>query len=409
MTDTENTLTLETTKGKVVIQMRPDLAPGHVARIKELVRDGFYDEKMHGVDWDAVYARYSAVLDEIVTDDDWLLFLSEMVGELNASHVGASLRDRGEPAVTTAYLGFWFDYDHPGPGLAITEILRDGPADGLDPPLRPGQYVLAIDGNDVTASEGLFRQLNGAVGRTVELLVNDRPTRERARSVRITLISRQRWDSLFYEHQVARARERVDRLSGGRLSYVHIRSMDQPSLARFQRELRSLAFEKEGLIIDVRWNGGGRIHDELLALLAPRVHAYETPRGGLAMTQPFGAYDRPMALLINQGSASDAEVFPNGFRVNRLGKIIGVPTSGGVIGTMEQRLLDGRTTWRIPRTGWTTLEGRNMENWGVPPDIYVERLPADYAEDRDPQLERAVEELLEEIGRRKRPGSRNGG
>jgi tricorn protease len=157
------------------------------------------------------------------------------------------------------------------------------------------------------------------------------------------------------------------------------------------------AYDREGLVLDVRFNGGGRIHDELLGLLTRKVHVFETPRGGLKMTQPFGAFDRQMILLINGFSFSDAEIFPNGFRANGLGKLVGVPTGGGVIGTGDVTLLDGLTRFRVPRTGWQTLDGRNLENWGVPPDIHVELTPADYLAGRDPQLERAVRELLKQL------------
>jgi tricorn protease len=118
------------------------------------------------------------------------------------------------------------------------------------------------------------------------------------------------------------------------------------------------------------------------------------------MTQPFGAFTRPMILLINGSSFSDAEIFPNGFRANHLGKLVGVPTGGAVIGTADQILLDGVTRFRVPQTGWHTLDGRNLEHWGVPPDFYVEITPADYLAGRDPQLERAVKELGKELGTR---------
>jgi tricorn protease len=151
----------------------------------------------------------------------------------------------------------------------------------------------------------------------------------------------------------------------------------------------------------VRWNGGGRIHDELLALLTKKVHGFETPRGGNRMTQPFSAFTRPMILLINQNSASDAEIFPHGFKFDGLGKLVGVPTMGAVIGTSNRTLFDGTTTFRVPSTGWTTPEGRLMENWGVPPDIQVENRPEDLLAGHDRQLEVATTELLRQLGARR--------
>jgi tricorn protease len=211
-------------------------------------------------------------------------------------------------------------------------------------------------------------------------------------------VARGAWSNLFYEKWVDDNRRRVEELSGGRLAYLHIRAMDEPSLRRFQKELLSDAFGKEGLVLDVRWNGGGRIHDDLLALLTKRVHGYEMGRGGLKMTQPFAAFTRPMILLINQSSASDAEIFPHGFRYDGLGKLVGVPTMGAVIGTRNVTLLDGTTTFRIPEMFWTTPEGVDMENHAVQPDLYVENRPEDLLAGHDRQLEAAVGELLREMG-----------
>jgi tricorn protease len=188
----------------------------------------------------------------------------------------------------------------------------------------------------------------------------------------------------------------VDSLSGGQLAYHHIKAMDQASLERFRREVFGDDQSKKGLVLDVRFNGGGRIHDELFSYLTRRAHVYETPRDGERSTQPFQLWERPIVLLINEQSASDAESFPNGFRYYNLGKIVGVPTYGGVIGTNDITLVDG-TRFRIPTTGWTTVDGRNLENWGVPPDIRVEMSPEDYARDDDKQLTAAVKTLMEEV------------
>jgi tricorn protease len=173
--------------------------------------------------------------------------------------------------------------------------------------------------------------------------------------------------------------------------------MRPDALDRFERELLTEAYDKDGLVLDVRNNPGGRIHDDLFALLTRKVHVYETPREALKMTQPFGAFTKPMILLINQGSFSDSEIFANGFRTNGLGKLVGVSTGGGVIGTGDMQLLDGLTTFRVPRTGWTTLDGTNLENYGVPPDVYVENEPEDVLAGRDPQLDRGVTELLRQV------------
>jgi len=245
----------------------------------------------------------------------------------------------------------------------------------------------------------MYRALDDRTDKQVELLVNARPGREGARTVKIKPISKSAAEDLEYEQWVRKRRQMVDTLSAGRFAYLHIRSMDQPSLRRFQRELFGDAQSKAGLVLDVRFNGGGRIHDDLLALLIRKPHVYEIPRDAERSTQPFQVWNRPVILVINEYSSSDAEVFPNGFRQYGLGKIVGVPTYGGVIGTTDITLIDG-SRFRIPRTGWFTLDGKNLENTGVQPDIRVEHSPEDNANDTDRQLEAAVRELLVESTRR---------
>lgn len=371
-----------------------------------LMRDSFYDPNYHGVDWNSVRACYRPIVDECVDLKDFHLLLAEMVGELKASHVGVSAAQGGpgfgrggppEGRNDTASLGLWFDWNGSGPGLKVTEVLRDGPADTDETRIKPGEYVVAVAGQDAAPTEAFLKSLAGAGGKAVDVLVNARPDKTGARTVKLTPVSRGQFNNLLYEHWVQRNRDLVSRLSGGRLAYLHIQQMDQGSLQRFERELVIEAYDRDGLVLDVRNNPGGRIHDELFALLTKKVHSYETQRGGLKMTQPFGAFTHPMVLLINHSSFSDAEIFPNGFRADGLGKIVGVPTGGGVIGTGDTVLLDNQTRFRVPGSGWQTLDGRNLENWGVPPDIYVDLTPADFLAGRDPQIERAVQELLKQI------------
>jgi Tol biopolymer transport system component/C-terminal processing protease CtpA/Prc len=362
-----------------------------------LLRDNFYDRKMHGVDWQAVRARDRPIVDECVNLNDFHLLLTEMVGELNASHTGASLTNQRRVRDETANLGLWFDWSHDGPGLRVRDVLRDGPADTDETRIRPGEYVVAVAGKEVAPTESFAQALTGQAGKTLEVQVNSRPTRDGARTVKLAALSASRFRDLLYEDGVQRRREQVEKLSGGRLAYLHIKEMRPDALDRFERELLTEAYDHEGLVLDVRNNPGGRIHDELFALLTRKVHVFETPRDGLKMTQPFGAFYRASILLINQSSFSDAEIFANGFRANGIGKVVGVPTGGGVIGTRDQPLLDGQTTFRVPQTGWQALDGTNLENYGVPPDFYVELEPADVLADRDPQLQRAVGELLKQI------------
>jgi tricorn protease len=188
----------------------------------------------------------------------------------------------------------------------------------------------------------------------------------------------------------------VSHLSKGQVGYLHIKAMDAPSYEKFQRDLL-LNLDKKALIIDERFNGGGGIDQELLIILNQR-KKYESyrSRDSVEINRPAQAFFGPMAVLENERSASNAEMFPEGFRALGLGKVIGVPTYGAVIGTGAYRLLDG-STLRTPGVGVYTATGRDFENYGVPPDVYVDNTPADFLAGHDRQIEKAVEVLMGEV------------
>lgn len=363
------------------------------------IKVAFYDPNMHGVDWAAVRARYEPLLPSVGTKEEFAYFiLSYMVGELNASHCEPGPAP-GPPGPQVAELGLTFDENYPGPGLKVVDYMPKGPNDDLGPKVKVGEYVLQIDGTDVSWNEALYDALRDKAGKTVELLVNGRPDREGARTVKIKPITAAALSDLEYQKRVREARERVERLSGGRLAYIHIRSMNQPSLRQMERELWGKAQEKEGLVLDVRLNGGGNTHDQILSQLSRPVYAYDQPRDAPRSTQPVRHWGKPIILLIDETSASDAEIFPLGFRTLKLGKLVGMPTPGYVIGTYDRTLQDG-TTFRLPMWGFYGLDGKTMENNGVRPDIQVEHAPEDIAAKRDRQLEVAVETLLRELPKR---------
>ena len=357
--------------------------------------EAFYDASMHGVDWKALRAKYEPYLAGVGTPEEFANLLSEMVGEVNSSHseIGPATKPSGPQ---TASLGLTYDPNYAGPGLKVLEVMRKGPADKPSSRVLPGEYVLSVDGTDVRANEEFYLTLMDKAGKTTELLVNSKPTKDGARTVKVKPISADEWHNLEYEQRVARNREMVDKLSGGRLAYIHIRGMDGPSLVKFEREIGEDALNKEGLVLDIRGNGGGNTHDAILDVLSRKVYGYKQPRDGFRISQPDRAYTKPITLLIDNNSYSDAEIFPAGFRALKLGPIIGVPTPGYVIGTYSGRLADG-TTFRLPSWGYYTADGKNMENLGIPPDIYVENTAEDFAAGRDRQIETAVATLLKDL------------
>jgi len=363
-----------------------------------LLKEQFYDEKMHGVNWDAMREKYRPLIEHVAAKEDFYTLVSMMLGELNASHLGIGGPTASGPE--TAYLGVWFDPEHRGPGVKISAVLKNSPADKDESRLNVGEFILAIDGVEVSNNEQIWDALADKAGRVVELLVNDKPTKEGARTVKIKPINRGQWSNLLYEDWVEKRRRMVDEWSNGRIGYIHIQAMSQSELRKFEREFYAeVVGKKEALIIDVRFNGGGRIHDELLSILKRRLYALEQYRGTPPFTQPFQVWQKPTVVLINEFSASDAEIFPKAFRDLGLGKLVGVPTYGGVIGTYNVTLIDGTTFFRVPVTGWRTLDGVNLENYGVKPDFLVEHSPEDNANENDLQLKTAVDLLLKELGK----------
>jgi len=225
--------------------------------------------------------------------------------------------------------------------------------------------------------------------------MNDKPAKDGAWDVTIAPVAGGAFGDLQYARWVDDRREMVAKLSNGDIGYLHIRAMDAPSLRQFQLDLAANR-TKKALVIDQRFNGGGGIDQELLGILAGRQYQYTIGRdAGLQQPRPQNFYG-PMVVMQNERSASDAEMFPAGFKALGLGKVIGVPTMAAVIGTGSYTLLDGSTI-RTPGSGVWTVTGQNMENYGVPPDVYVDNTPSDFLKRRDAQIEKAVEVLRAEI------------
>ncbi|HEY7330414.1 MAG TPA: S41 family peptidase [Gemmataceae bacterium] len=360
----------------------------------------FYDAAFHGRDWNAIKAKYRPLVQHIAMKEDLYSLLYLMLGELNASHLGIG-GYLTSPDEETADLGLIFEEGYRGRGLKIAEILKRGPADRRGLSVKAGEYVLNIDGVELNEKTELSELLNGKVGETVSLQVGDKPdtpAKER-KHIEIAAVSRDSTQSLMYDRWVEKNAERVSKLSNGKLGYIHIPSMDDAGLDRFLRSLYSDNFDKEGIVLDVRFNGGGFTHDKILNFLGSREHTVFKERNGgegLVMRSSDRKWNKPLVLLINNRSYSDAEIFPSAFRTLGLGKLVGQPTGGFVIGTGATQLIDG-SILRIPRVGVYTIKGVNMEKEGVTPDVLVEEHPDQLAKGIDAQLVKAVEVLQTDV------------
>jgi tricorn protease len=365
-----------------------------------VMKHRFYDPQMHGVNWNEMKARYEALVEHVGTQDDLYDLGNMLLGELNASHTGVSGGGRrgGPPTGETSRL----DARHPGFEVAaengfykVTHIYENGPADKDWVKLGVGDYVIAIDDQPLKAGDNYWKRYALAPGNRLEFTVNSKPAAEGAWKVKITPASSQQVSGWQYDKWVDDRRAMVDKLSNGQIGYLHIRQMNESSLRQFERDLGRQR-TKKALIIDQRFNPGGNIDQELLAILQQKQYQYTRVRDSNQVTRPLAGFFGPMVVLANERSTSDAEVFPDGFRTLKLGKIVGVTTYGAVIGTGSYTLMDGSSI-RTPGSGLWNVNGTNLENYGVPPDVYVDNTPEDFLKGRDAQLEKAVEVLKEQM------------
>jgi len=375
----------------------------HAAERREVFEEGwrvmknrFYDPKMHGINWAAAKDTYESLLSNVADEEELHTVMMQMIGELNASHTGVT--GGGPPPedrVQTRYPGFDLAPDASG-YYKVSYVYRKGPADHDYVRIAPGNFILAVNGKELKSSDNYWKLFNLAFGRKFEFTVNSKPSLDGAWTVSVEPLTAQANANLEYERWVEDRRAMVDKMSNGEIGYLHIRAMDAPSLQRFERDL--LANQgKKALIIDERFNGGGGIDQELLEILNQRKQ-YESYRGrdSLLIPRPVQAFFGPMVVLQNERSASNAEMFPEGFKTLGLGKVIGVPTMGAVIGTGSYRLLDGSTI-RTPGTGVYTSRGEDFENYGVTPDVLVDNTPSDFLAGHDRQIEKALEVLRSEM------------
>ena len=363
----------------------------------------FYDEKMHGRDWAAIKARYEPLLKYVGENQDVYDLANEMIGELNASHTGVS----GPPsrpmpdAYTTRHPGFELE---PENGYyRISHIYRDGPADKEWIDLKKGDYVLSIDGKPVKAGDNYWALLNSPLNEYVAITAASAPpTGGKAageKTMRIKTVPSV--TNIKYDEWVAANREFVDKESNGQIAYVHIRSMNQPSLRKFENEINQF-WNKKGIVVDIRFNGGGNIDQELIDILERRPYQYWNNRWGSRAwgRRPRQAIAGPKVMLINHRSGSDSEVTPMGFRDLGLGRIVGNPTAAAVIATGSYALINGGAI-RTPGSLVISYDptkpnnyGINLENYGVAPDVWVENTPEDELRGFDRELKAAVDEAL---------------
>ncbi len=357
------------------------------------VVDKFYDPNIHGIDWEMYKEAYSRFLPYINNNFDFSEMLSELLGELNASHTGSRYYSFGG-GDATAVFGIFFDNDYEGDGLMVAEIIDGNPMISSDSKIKPGVVIEKIDGNTVKAGEDYFRFLNHKTGKNVVLtLRKGGKTWEEV----VKPISYGTQNALLYDRWVKQREHLVDSLSNGRVGYVHVQGMDSPSF----REVFSKALGKyrncDALIVDTRFNGGGWLHDDLATFLNGRHYADMAPRGQYIGSEPLNKWYKPSCVIVSEGNYSDAHGFPFAYRALGIGKIVGMPVPGTMTAVWWETQIDPTIIFGIPQIGMKDNDGNYQENKQLNPDIMVNNDPQSMTEGRDLQIEAAVKEMLKEI------------
>lgn len=363
------------------------------------VKDKFYDKNIHGVDWEGYRKTYERFLPYINNNHDFQEMLSEMLGELNASHTGA--RYSGSWAsLQTASLGLFFDEDYTGDGLKIAEVIKGSEIACKQTDVKSGCIIEKIDGTEIKAGMDYFPLLDGKIGKPVRLTI--RPKSGRSFDVTTKGMSMNAVDDLLYKRWVDRNRQLVDSLSGGRLAYVHVKAMNSESFRTVYRELLSdKNRNREAVIVDDRHNGGGWLHDDLCTLLNGKEYQNFMPRGNYIGRDPFNKWAKPSCVLICEDDYSNGHGFPMVYKTLGIGKLIGTPVAGTMTAVWWETMIDNTMVFGIPQVGCMTLDGKYAENTQLNPDITVYNTPEDFLNGNDRQLKAAIEEMMKQIGEKK--------
>lgn len=363
------------------------------------VEDKFYVKDLHGVDWKGYHEAYARFLPYINNNYDFQEMLSEMLGELNGSHTGARYYSNG-PILSTATLGVFYDETYDGDGLKIKEILAKGPFAVKKTDVTPGCIIEKIDGKPIVKGQDYFPLLEGKAGRKVLLAIYNPATGKRF-DITIKAISMGEQSNLLYKRWVERCRNIVDKLSEGRIGYVHVKGMDSQSFREVYSEVLGRCRNKEAIIVDTRHNGGGWLHDDLATLLSGKEYQRFVPRGQYIGSDPFNKWLKPSCVLVCEDNYSNAHGFPWVYKELKIGKLIGAPVPGTMTAVWWENQIDPSIVFGIPQVGCMDMRGQYAENHQLSPDIEVYNTPEKALAGEDQQLEAAVQEMLKTIGEKK--------
>lgn len=360
--------------------------------IQTTIKDKFYLRDLHGVDWAAYGKTYAKFLPHITHDRDFTELLSEMLGELNASHTGARYMGGNFSMQPTAQLAAFFDEKYTGDGLKITEIPLGSPLQFASKGVKVGDLIERIDGELIKAGEAFEPLLNGKVNKRVTLTIRGTNGKTFETTIKPTSLSGVL--AILTERWIRKREALVNEWSEGRIAYVHVPQMNSPAFRSVFKDLLGKYRNCDAVVVDTRYNGGGWLHEDLAVLLSGKKFSTMSARGQYLGEDPFMQWNKPSCVLMNEGNYSNGHGFPYTYKTLGLGKLIGTPVPGTMTAVWWERLFSGTIVYGIPQVAMNDIKGKPLENQQLMPDIEVYNSPEDYLEGNDHQLKRAVTELL---------------
>ena len=358
----------------------------------------FYNLNMHGVNWDAMTADYRKFLPHINNDYDFSVLLSEYLGEFNVSHTGCKYRPapRGEQ---TAHLGLLFDWNHHGKGLLVSEVLEKGPFNHARSRMKAGNIIEKIDGQEIADNMNYAELLNDKEKQKTLISIYNPQTKERWNEVVIP-ISKTQEEELLYERWVKQRAADVDKWSNGRLGYVHIQKMGDACFRTVYSDILGKYNDREGIVIDIRFNGGGRLHEDIEILFSGEKYLTQVTRGREACDMPSRRWNKPSIMVQCEANYSNAHGTPWVYKHKKIGRLVGMPVPGTMTTVSWEKLQAPALTFGIPIIGYRQANGVYLENSELEPDVKVANSPETIVQGMDTQLKTAVEELLKDIDRK---------
>ena len=361
--------------------------------VENEARERFYLPEMP-VDWESYVENYRRFLPHINNGYDFADMLSELLGELNVSHSGGRYFPAGSTD-PTASLGLLYDLNADGDGLMISEVLKKGPFDRATSKVKAGDRVLAINGKEIKKGDDWAKLLNG-IARKKTLVSFSNGNGEKWDEV-VLPVNAATENELLYRRWVKSREAEVDSLSDGRLGYVHIRAMDDASFREVYSNLLGKFVDKEGIVIDTRWNGGGRLHEDIEVLFSGDKYLTQEVHGKKSSEMPSRRWNKPSIMLICEANYSNAHGTPWVYKHKNLGKLVGMPVPGTMSSVNWIDLQNPDLLFGVPVVAFRTEDGTILENTQLEPDIKVANTPEDIANGRDRQLETAVRTLLNDL------------